>query len=208
MKKVDLTLNVTTIKIKQKLNTRRRRRHLLEVMAMLPLWLWLLSQVYMCVRLTDLCALNRYSYLWITYTTTKASLMAQQQRICLHCRRCRFTPWLGRPPGGGDGNPVQYSCLENPRNRGAGQAIVHSVAKSWAQLKALSMQHACVDCSPQGPSVPGILQTRRREWAATVFSRGSYWPSDGIRVSCFAGGFFTNIELPWKLIQNLMMHGW
>ena len=62
IKKVDLTLNVTTIKIKQKLNTRRRRQ-LLEVMAMLPLWLWLLLQVYMFVRLTDLCALNRYSLL-------------------------------------------------------------------------------------------------------------------------------------------------
>ena len=106
IRKVDLTLNVTTIKIKQKLNTRRRRRQLLEVMAMLPLWLWLLLQVYMYIRLTDLCALNTYSLLWINYTTTRASLMAQQQRICLHCRRCRFTPWSGRPAGGGDGNPL------------------------------------------------------------------------------------------------------
>ena len=39
-------------------------------------------------------------------------------------------PGLGRSPGGGHGNPLQYSCLENPLDRGAWQASVHSVAKS------------------------------------------------------------------------------
>ena len=38
-------------------------------------------------------------------------------------------PGLGRSPGGGNGNPLQYSCLENPMNRGAWQATVHGVAK-------------------------------------------------------------------------------
>ena len=37
---------------------------------------------------------------------------------------------LGRPPGGGHGNPLQYSCLESPMYRGAWQAIVPRVAKS------------------------------------------------------------------------------
>ena len=36
----------------------------------------------------------------------------------------------GRSPGGGNGNPLQYSCLENPMDRGTWQAIVHGVAKS------------------------------------------------------------------------------
>ena len=40
--------------------------------------------------------------------------------------------------GGGDGNPLQYSCLENPLDRGAWQAIVHRVAKSQTRLKQLS----------------------------------------------------------------------
>ena len=39
-------------------------------------------------------------------------------------------PELGRSPGGGHGNPLQYSCLENPMDRGAWQATVHRVAKS------------------------------------------------------------------------------
>ena len=39
-------------------------------------------------------------------------------------------PGLGRCPGGGRGNPLQYSCLVNPVDRGAWWAIVHRVAKS------------------------------------------------------------------------------
>ena len=45
------------------------------------------------------------------------------------------TPGLGRSPGGGSGNPFQFSCLENPMNRGAWQAIVHRVAQSQTILK-------------------------------------------------------------------------
>ena len=40
-------------------------------------------------------------------------------------------PGLGRSPGGGHGNPLQYSCLENPMDRGAWWASVPRVAKSW-----------------------------------------------------------------------------
>ena len=40
-------------------------------------------------------------------------------------------PGLGRPPGEGNGNPLQYSCLQNSTDRGAWWAIVHGVAKSW-----------------------------------------------------------------------------
>ena len=48
-------------------------------------------------------------------------------------------PEMGRSPGGGHGNPLQYSCLENPMDRGAWWATVHRVAKSRTQLKQLSM---------------------------------------------------------------------
>ena len=40
----------------------------------------------------------------------------------------------GRSPGEGNGNPLQYFCLENPTDRGAWWAIVHGVAKSRTQL--------------------------------------------------------------------------
>ena len=41
---------------------------------------------------------------------------------------------LGKSPGEGHGNPLQYSCLENPLDRGAWQATVHGVARSQTQL--------------------------------------------------------------------------
>ena len=41
-------------------------------------------------------------------------------------------PGSGRSPGEGKGNPLQYSCLENPMDRGAWRATVHGVPKSWA----------------------------------------------------------------------------
>ena len=44
-------------------------------------------------------------------------------------------PGLGSSPGGGYGNPLQYSCLENPMERGAWWATVHGVAKSWTRLE-------------------------------------------------------------------------
>ena len=43
-------------------------------------------------------------------------------------------PGLGRSPGEGNGNPLQYSCLENPTDRGAWRATVHGVAKSRTRL--------------------------------------------------------------------------
>ena len=46
-------------------------------------------------------------------------------------RNADMTPGLGRPPGAG----LQYSCLENPMDRGAWRATVHEVSKSWTQLK-------------------------------------------------------------------------
>ena len=54
-------------------------------------------------------------------------------------------PGLGRSPGGGHGNPLQYSCLENPIDRAAKQAPVHGVTKSCTQLKQLSTD-ACSGC--------------------------------------------------------------
>ena len=53
---------------------------------------------------------------------------------CQH-RRHRFNPWVRKIPGGGHGNPLQYSSLENPMDRGVWQAIVLGVAKHQTQLR-------------------------------------------------------------------------
>ena len=60
-------------------------------------------------------------------------------------------PELGRSPGGWHGNLLQYSCLENPVDRGAWPATVHSVTKNWTWLKWLSIAHK--------PSIPTSVET-------------------------------------------------
>ena len=54
-------------------------------------------------------------------------------------------PGSGRSPGGGHGNPLQHSYLENPMGRGAWQATVHGVAKSWTQLSDLAQSASGVN---------------------------------------------------------------
>ena len=98
---------------------------------------------------------------------------------------------LGRCPGGGYGNPLQYSCQGNTVDRGAWLATVHGVAKSWTWLIWLST-YAYIDTkynwsecevtsvvsdtldpmdgSSQSSSVHGILQARTLEWVAICFS--------------------------------------
>ena len=79
--------------------------------------------------------------------------------------------------GEGNGNPLQCSCLENPRDGGAWWAAVYGVAQSWTRLKRLSsssssskLLQSCptlcdpMDYSPPGSSVHGILQTIILEW--------------------------------------------
>ena len=122
-------------------------------------------------------------------------------------------PGLGRSPGGRNGNPLQYSWLENPMDRGAWQAMVHRVTKSWTQLSnseatttvgflcAECPQLLChvplcdpMDCSLPGSSVHRILQARIPEGVAMPSFRGSSQPRDRTRVSCvscIAGRFFT-----------------
>ena len=54
-------------------------------------------------------------------------------------RDARSIPGLGRSLGGGNGNSLQYSWLENPMDSGPWWSTVHGVMKSWTQLKQLSM---------------------------------------------------------------------
>ena len=94
--------------------------------------------------------------------------------------------------GEGNGNPLQCSCLENPRNGGAWWAAICGVAQSWTRLKQLS--------SSSSSSSSRIL-----EWVAYPFSSGSSRPRDWTRVSCIAGSFF----IIWAMREALILanHG-
>ena len=58
--------------------------------------------------------------------------------VCLQCRRPGFDPWVGKIPWRRKWHPFQYSCLENPMDRGAWWATVHRVTKSWTWLSDLT----------------------------------------------------------------------
>ena len=68
-------------------------------------------------------------------------------------------PGSGRSPGGGNGNPLQYSCQEKTMDRGGCLATVHGIAKGWTRLKQLSTQHKSVllmlNPVPLCPPTPG-----------------------------------------------------
>ena len=61
----------------------------------------------------------------------RASLVAQTVASARNTGNLGSVPGLGRSLGEGNGNPLQYSCLENPMDGVAWQATVHGVTKSW-----------------------------------------------------------------------------
>ena len=101
-------------------------------------------------------------------------------------------PGSGRSSGGRNGNPLLYSCLENPMDRGAWWATICRVTKSQTGLRWLSrsmhlwsvFSHSqlfatlwTVAC--QALLVHAIFQARIQEWVAISSSRGSSIPRDG-----------------------------
>ena len=69
-----------------------------------------------------------------------------------HAEDLSSVPGLGRDPGEGNGNPVQYSCLENPMDRGAWWVTVHGVANSRTRLSDFTSHlHVAVMWTPSHP---------------------------------------------------------
>ena len=84
-------------------------------------------------RLSDFTSLSPHTYQYLGFprgSEVKASAS--------NAGDLGSVPGLGRSPGGGHGNPLQYSCLENPMDGGAWWATVHGVAKSRTQLSNLT----------------------------------------------------------------------
>ena len=114
-------------------------------------------------------------------------------------------PELGRSPGGGHGNPLHYSCLEDPMDKGTWQATVHRVTQSQTQprqlgtrtclftvflvqqsdsvlnIHAAKLLQSCltlcdpIDGSPPGSAFPGILQARTLDRVAISLSNAWKW---------------------------------
>ena len=118
-------------------------------------------------------------------------------------------PGSGRSPGGGSGNPLQYSCLGNPMDRGGWWTTVHGVAKSQTRLKRLSSSSSSptlcdpMDSSPSASSVHGISQASILEWVATSSSRGFSQPRNQTCISCIGRWILYHCTSWEALIQEL-----
>ena len=84
-------------------------------------------------------------------------------------------PGSGRPPGEAHGNPLQYSCLENPMDRGAWRATVHRVAKSRTLLKRLSTRDDSAGSEGFCSSNLVVNKVAWRELLAHFFNLRHYW---------------------------------
>ena len=80
-------------------------------------------------------------YQWIAQASQVALVVRNPPIITGGIRDTGSIPVLGRSSGGGHGNSFQYSCLENPMDRGAWRATVHGVTKSQTWLKQLGRHH-------------------------------------------------------------------
>ena len=87
------------------------------------------------------------------FTNPYGGFLVGKELACQH-RKCRFDLWLGRSLGEGHGNPLQYSCLENPMDRGAWWVTVHGVAKSLTQTEVTWCTHT-----------PRFLKKLKIEWS-------------------------------------------
>ena len=96
---------------------------------------------------------------------------------CRRCKKCGFDPWDGER----NGNPLQYSCLENPRDRGAWWAAVYGVAQSRTRLKQLSSSSSSKGRYPEegnGNPLPySCLRSPmdRGAWQAIVHGVAKSW---------------------------------
>ena len=81
--------------------------------------------------------------IWWMYNRHCLPWWLRGRESAYQCRRHGIDLWSGKNPGGRNGNPLQYSCLETPMDREAWHATVHMVKKSWTwQVTAQHSTHA------------------------------------------------------------------
>ena len=88
------------------------------------------SQVFTFIKFHNLLSLVRIQYYVMLCMYCGRSVIKNDPASAGEAEDAGSTPGLGRSPGGGNGNPLQYSWLENPMDRGIWQAAINGVAKS------------------------------------------------------------------------------
>ena len=122
-------------------------------------------------------------------------------------------PGAGRSPGGGHGNPLQYSCLENRMDRGAWSTTVHRVAKGRTRLRTKLQQHMYMASGFLDDTWYKFnpLLCKAIFWILERFILPTQSPSPGKRVSLLSVAFFCCVGriLPfnWVLRPSSFMWG-
>ena len=103
--------------------------------------------IYTCFTCMTSCWTSNKSFLiWVFMGFPGGSVVKKKKKKKLPANAgdVGSIPGLGRPPGEGNGNPLQYSCLENPMDRETCQATVPGVAKNWTRLSTHAHQYVTV----------------------------------------------------------------
>ena len=121
-----------------------------------PSLLWLLSCVLRQLFFQNIELLHVGGLVWyelFCYWASQVALVVKNPPANAgDVRDTGLIPGSGRSPGGGHGNPLQYSCLENPMDRGACQATVHSIAELDTTNDLA--QQACILLLPEPAHLP------------------------------------------------------
>ena len=119
---------------------------------MITYFLWLFHNIYVCHRL----------FRWLT--GEEFARRFRRQGRCGFAEDVGFIPGSGRSLGGGNGSPLQYSCLENPMDRGAWRATVHGVTQKWTWLSNWEQHKAKISCKTSLFSLPIQVNSRNLSW--------------------------------------------
>ena len=106
-----------------------------------------------CLLLANVVRLNKVVTKWLNISLNYKAFYAYlglprwlggKKNPSANAGDTSWIPEWGRSPGGGNGNPLQYPCLENPMDRGAWRGTVHGVAKGQTRLSDWACTHACL----------------------------------------------------------------
>ena len=152
-----------------------------------------------CLLLANVVRLNKVVTKWLNISLNYKAFYAYlglprwlggKKNPSANAGDTRWIPGWGRSPGGGNGNPLQYSCLENSTNKGSWRVTAHGVTKSqrwlsttWHRTYSIvqlsSATQSCptlcdlIDCSMRGFPVhhqPPKLAQAHVHWAVTILS--------------------------------------
>ena len=122
---------------------------------------------------------NKINVIWCSHWASQVTILVKNPPA--NAEDMDSIPGSGRSPGGGHGNPLQHSCLENPMDRGAWWAIVHGVAKSQAQLKRLSVHASTLTSKGLRGQREKTTRTGNRRISHTTPAHIGWTPSQNLQ---------------------------